>query len=443
MAITATFAADFTQFVASTKNAEDSLARMEGQGVKLGTTLERTQSNSDRFRTSLQSFDGVLASLGVNIGTEVRALGELGEAAGKSAGDLGLIATAGLAAGAAMAGWKLGRLAAEWLGLDEAIGNATAKLLGWGDVAGEVAGAQQDVVTRAIERGAAATISYSDALAFNNEWLKKRRGTLEEDEKAQKANADELKKLIAEEERWALIMAELNSAGGHWSETLEGINGQVVEAVKFYLEAGVAQGTLATAYGLTATQVKAISSALADQLAAAKSLDEFHKVASDRQKEIQAATLKATNDQVVADFNLQQQKKASDAAFLAGALADAQAQDVVNLSMGRAAAAAGAAAGSINALTNSYWAAVDAAAALSGIPSIGTRPPSIDDPDWPRGGGGTSPFGGAPHPLRLGTSMGGGASVVNNFQVNGTAADVARKIADQVTRSVMQSTKLS
>jgi hypothetical protein len=443
MAITATFAADFSQFVASTKNAEVALVKLDGQGVKLGTTFERTQSNSDRFRTSLQSFDGVMASLGVNIGTEVRALGELSEAAGKSAADLGLIATAGLAAGAALGGWKIGRLIADFFELDKAIGGATAKLLGWGDVSAEVAGAQQDVVTRAIERGASATISYTEALQFNTDWLAKRRSALSADEAAQKTNAEELKKLVAEEERWALIMAELNSAGGHWSETLEGINGQVVEAVKFYLEAGVAQGTLATAYALTTTQVKAIASALADQLAAAKSLDEFHKVASERQKEIQAAMLKATNDQVVADFNLQQQKKASDAAFLAGALADAQAQDVVNLSLGRAASAAGQTAASINGLTASYWAAVDAAAALAGIPSIGTRPPSIDDPDWPRGGGGTSPFGGAPHPLRLGSGLGTGTSVVNNFQVNGTAQDVARQISDKVTRTLMQSTVLN
>jgi hypothetical protein len=433
VAITATFAADFSQFVASTKNAEVALVKLDGQGVKLGTTFERTQSNSDRFRTSLQSFDGVMASLGVNIGTEVRALGELGEAAGKSAGDLGLIATAGLAAGAAMAGWKLGRFAAEWLGLDEKIAGATARLMDWGDLSAQVVGAQQDVVTRAIERGAAATISYSDALAFNNEWLKKRRGALVDDAAAQKENEEEQKRLNAEAERWALIMAELDSAGGHWSETLEGINGQVVEAVKFYLEAGVAQGTLATAYGLTATQVKAISSALADQLAAAKILDDFHKVASDRQKEIQAAMLKATNDQVVADFELQQQKKASDAAFLAGALADAQAQDAVNLSMGRAAASAGAAVGAVNALTNSYWAAVDAAAALSGIPSIGQRPPSIDDPDWPRGGGFS---GGGLHPLTGLHPLANSTSIVNNFQVNGTAADVAKKVAAEILRTM-------
>jgi hypothetical protein len=303
----------------------------------------------------------------------------------------------------------------------------------WGDLSAQVVGAQQDVVTRAIERGAAATISYSDALAFNNEWLKKRRGALVDDAAAQKENEEEQKRLNAEAERWALIMAELDSAGGHWSETLEGINGQVVEAVKFYLEAGVAQGTLATAYGLTATQVKAISSALADQLAAAKILDDFHKVASDRQKEIQAAMLKATNDQVVADFELQQQKKASDAAFLAGALADAQAQDAVNLSMGRAAASAGAAVGAVNALTNSYWAAVDAAAALSGIPSIGQRPPSIDDPDWPRGGGFS---GGGLHPLTGLHPLANSTSIVNNFQVNGTAADVAKKVAAEILRTM-------
>jgi ribosomal silencing factor RsfS len=438
MAITATFAADFNQFVASTKTAEVALVKLEGQGAKLGTTFTTTQSNSDRFRTSLQSFDGVMASLGVNIGTEVRALGELGTAASQTATELGLISTLGLAAGAAIAGWKIGKQIDEWTGLSESIARGTAALMGWGDVAEQTMGAQWDTITRAVKLGAAATISYSDAVIFLTGKQKEQTDAMSKAGEVQRQHASEMKKIADEQARWALIMAELNSAGGHWSETLEQINGEVVEAVKFYLEAGVAQGTLATAYGLTAVQVKAISSALADQLAAEKILDDFHKVASERQKEIQTAILKATNDQVVADFNLQQQKKASDAAFLAGALADAQAQDAVNLSLGRAAQAAGATAGSINALTGSYWAAVDAAAALSGIPSIGHRAPSLEDPGFASPGFGS----GGLHPLTGLHPLSNSSSIVNNFQVNGTAEDVARKVSAEIMRTIMASGKV-
>ncbi len=65
----------------------------------------------------------------------------------------------------------------------------------------------------------------------------------------------ETKKLIAEEE-------ELASAGDGWKGTLDGINGAVAEAVKWYLQAGVSQATLADQFGLTATQVKALASEL-------------------------------------------------------------------------------------------------------------------------------------------------------------------------------------
>lgn len=63
-------------------------------------------------------------------------------------------------------------------------------------------------------------------------------------------------------------MIELDSVGNGWKGTLDQINGAVVEAVKFYLQAGVEQDKLATAYGLTAAQVKAAELALRDETAA-------------------------------------------------------------------------------------------------------------------------------------------------------------------------------
>lgn len=74
----------------------------------------------------------------------------------------------------------------------------------------------------------------------------------------------------AAQRKFAGAMEELNSAGTGWEGTLAGLNGDMVEAIKYYLEAGVSQNALATAYGLTSTQVKAVASAMADEQAALK-----------------------------------------------------------------------------------------------------------------------------------------------------------------------------
>ena len=63
----------------------------------------------------------------------------------------------------------------------------------------------------------------------------------------------------AEEAKFADAMGQLNAIGGAWKETLATINGDTVEAVRYYLQAGVAQSALATAYGLTSGEVRAIA----------------------------------------------------------------------------------------------------------------------------------------------------------------------------------------
>ena len=55
---------------------------------------------------------------------------------------------------------------------------------------------------------------------------------------------------------------ELDTAGRGWRGTLEGVNAELVPSIKRYLDAGVAQNTLATAYQLTAVQVAAVAKAL-------------------------------------------------------------------------------------------------------------------------------------------------------------------------------------
>ena len=416
-------------FEAGSLNVGDSL-------VAVGAASDRTAPKVHNLRTAMSSFDGVLASMGVNIGAEVRGLNDLADASGKTFTQLGLVATAGLAAGAALAGWKIGRLVADFFDLDKAIGNATAKMLGWGNVSGETAGAQQDVVTRAIERGAAVTITYSEALQFNADWLTKRHGALVADAKAQKENEDALKKLLAEQERWGLIMAELNTAGANWFETLKGVDGEVVEAVKFYLQAGVAQGTLATAYGLTAVQIKAVSTAMREELDIAKILSDFEANAAKNQAILDERAMRSMEARTDAIRKAAAEAERLNAAFLADALSAAQASDAsfMNQPSGISREVFGGGAGvprptTLNTGAGFHLKEFSLRAGGGPVSSgksyvVGERGPELFTP-------GSSGFV---------TPNGGGPNIT--IYVNGTAEDVARKIADKIMQTVKSGTKV-
>lgn len=82
-----------------------------------------------------------------------------------------------------------------------------------------------------------------------------------------------------EQKKFNEAIQEMNSVGKDWHATLNTINGDVVEAVKYYLEAGVSLDKLATAYGLTQTQAEAVkksweegTQALKNQIKAAEEL---------------------------------------------------------------------------------------------------------------------------------------------------------------------------
>ncbi len=102
-------------------------------------------------------------------GSSAQRLGALGGASGSAAVNLGRLQQAALVAGAAFAGWQIGRWIAQTFDLDTKIANLTARVLGFGDAAAQAAGAKQDTINLAIAKGAAATISYSEAIQFNRD----------------------------------------------------------------------------------------------------------------------------------------------------------------------------------------------------------------------------------------------------------------------------------
>lgn len=165
-------------------HAAEIVEKMERLGVNVPQGLQRvadqtvkTTAVTGDLHSALGRFDGVLAAVGLNIGTEVRALTEMSSAVGKTVSEFGFLATAGIAAGAAIGAFGLTRALLDAVGvsekLDKAVEKAWTSLKIFADVAGETAGAKQDVINRAIEHGADAMITYTEAIKFNNEWSRK------------------------------------------------------------------------------------------------------------------------------------------------------------------------------------------------------------------------------------------------------------------------------
>ena len=98
---------------------------------------------------------------------------------------------------------------------------------------------------------------------------------------------------------WQKATDAINGATIGWQTTLDTIDGTVVEAIKYYLSAGVSQGDLAKAYGLTAQQVAAVKIALEDY-ATALQRDRRPREGRGRsaQRDHRGDDLKATNDRV-------------------------------------------------------------------------------------------------------------------------------------------------
>jgi hypothetical protein len=143
------------------------IEQLDKYGVQSVSTLDAMDARGSAVTSTYRKFDGVLAAMGLHIGPQVKGLEDIAGAAGKSAAQIGFLGTAGLALGSGYAGWRLGRMIADFFDLDQKIADAAARLLGYGDIAAEVGAAKQDVINRAIANGAKETIGYSEAIRFN------------------------------------------------------------------------------------------------------------------------------------------------------------------------------------------------------------------------------------------------------------------------------------
>lgn len=121
-----------------------------------------------------------------------------------------------------------------------------------------------------------------------------------------KKSNDDLAESIAKNTELAEAQAELDSAGAGWKGTLALMNQETVTAIKGYLDAGVSQKALATVYGLTATQVKAVASAMKEENDELEKQEKLARVVGDMWREtyqIQAEQIGTSTDIAVAEID--------------------------------------------------------------------------------------------------------------------------------------------
>lgn len=87
-----------------------------------------------RISENYKKFDGILQSLGVNIGPYVKGLEDITAIAGGGAAKLGFFGAAAAVVGTAIASWKLGEKIGEVSGLTNEIAKGISVIMGWGDV---------------------------------------------------------------------------------------------------------------------------------------------------------------------------------------------------------------------------------------------------------------------------------------------------------------------
>lgn len=187
--------------------AAEAVEKMNRLGLEVPTNLQhladttaKTRTNTEGLQQSLGRFDGILGALGVNIGSEIRALTEMTAAMDSTIAQLGALATAGIAAGAAIGSYGLTRSVLDFLGvsktLDEAVARNASALLGLGDATKAAAGAQQDVLAKASAIAGHAVTDLNEAMAINEEAVRKHNLAIVTSETVLAEWRDEIGKLV-------------------------------------------------------------------------------------------------------------------------------------------------------------------------------------------------------------------------------------------------------
>jgi hypothetical protein len=247
---------------------------MKRTAEQLGFVARRAEAAipaGENMTRAYRQFDGILQSMGINIGPYVKGLEDIAGFGGKSLAAIGPLGVAAGIFGAAVAGWQIGRKIAEIADLDVKIGNLTARLLNYGDVAAQTAGAKQDTINLAIKNGADATISYSGAIAWNAEIMRQQ---VEVKAKAA-AEAKKNEEAIKAEERATWSITETNA--DHFRKLQAALDANKVKK----LEDARASFAASQAKGVFAETTQSATEAIASETAALKSNEDSLKSIAD------------------------------------------------------------------------------------------------------------------------------------------------------------------
>lgn len=186
MALSGALQADFSDFVNEANKASAALGVMDAEAKKTGTTLAKTGAAVDGFggaagksaggltdiSTALRTMDQSANAAGVSLAKPIAAIEEIAQVSGKSAAELGKLGTAGAVAGAALAGWGVGRWIADLTGADAIVARLTANLMGWSD-AEQAAGLNAEILAKASATAGRAITNLTEAREINYNAVKK------------------------------------------------------------------------------------------------------------------------------------------------------------------------------------------------------------------------------------------------------------------------------
>ena len=332
MPLSASFIADFSSFDKAAEKSTANLHNLAAAGATVDTSLRQVEQSQDQLLDSIgvagghiqtlgsaagetsgdvntlsqsyRQFDGLLQAAGINIGPQVKGLEDIAAAAGKSASELGILGTAGLAAGAFMTGWKIGEWIDDMTGASTAVANLTGNL---DRLKEQTEGAKMDTINRAIAEGAKETIKYTEAVKFLNDQVQ--------------VNAD---KSI----NWRDRLADAH-------REVRGLSAATKEEIAIAIEANATTEQLTNKYDISATALeiladrqKAAAAATAahtrEQAAQAAALDKaYAKLMSDVKNANQLAIMEADAARMSADA--MDRKLAAGAGWMAQVNAHAKA----------------------------------------------------------------------------------------------------------------------
>lgn len=292
MAITGTFDADFSPFVREVDRGNAALRRFERGQKDVENASASSEARLRRTAKAIDEVDNVLNLFGVHLGPVKSAMNELANATSDAQSDMGALGVAVGVAGAAFAGWKVGRWIAELGGLDEKIGDTTAHLLGMKTAADEAAAANADAIQRAQGRIEGLTVLTAETAALINK--------LDAEEKiaANKAASDsEMRKTayLKTQEALAAVNAEIKKIQdeGLVDQLTADINADALSAKDLAAAYGLSEAALAK-FAAQAKSAAAIEANNAKQLQ--KIRDDMTAARVKREADEAAAAKKRVDD---------------------------------------------------------------------------------------------------------------------------------------------------